>query len=78
MYVYIYIIFIIVVYNAAPISAIQHSDPVLHTHTHTHTHTHIHTHIYIYTHSLSSIMVYCKKLDIFPCAVQWDLIAYPF
>ena len=37
---------------------------------------------HIYTHMpfliLSSIMIYPKRLDIFPCAVQKDLIAYPF
>ena len=38
--------------------------------------------IYIYIHILflilSSIMFYPKRLDLVPCAVQQDLIAYPF
>ena len=46
-------------------SAVQQSDSVIH----------------IYTHSflvLSSITFYPKRLDIVPCAIQLDLIAYSF
>jgi len=38
--------------------------------------THLHT--YIPFLILSSIMVYPKRLDIVPCTVQYNLIAYPF
>ena len=40
-----------------PISALQQSDPV----------THIYTFLFLI---LSSIMVYPKRLDVVPCAVQ--------
>ena len=40
------------------------------------THTHTHTHILFLI--LSSIMFYPKRLDIVPCALQQDFIAYPF
>ena len=36
------------------------------------------TQLCVYIYSLSSIMVYPKRLDLVPCAVQQDLIAYPF
>ena len=39
------------------------------------------TQLYIYINSLSylsSIMVYPKRLNIAPCAIQQYLIAYPF
>ena len=39
------------------------------------------TRSHMYTHSLSRvtlIMVYPKRLDVVACAVQQDLIAYPF
>ena len=41
-------------------------------------HTHTYTHTCILFPILSPIMVYPKRLDIVPCAVQQDLIAYPF
>ena len=37
-----------------------------------------HTHTYIPFLILSSLMFYPKRLDIVPCAIQQDLIAYPF
>ena len=55
------------------ISAVKHSDPVILTY--------MDTYIYTYTHSFShtiSIMFYPKRLDVVLCAVQYDLIAYPF
>ena len=52
-------------YTVVSISVVQHSDPV----------THIHAYIFLI---LSFIMFYPKRLDIIPCAVQKDLIAYPF
>ena len=36
------------------------------------------TYLYIPFFILSSITVYLKRLDIVPCAVQQDLISYPF
>ena len=42
---------------------------------------HIYIYIYIYTHILFvffSIMVYHRILNIVLCAVQWDLLVYPF
>ena len=50
---------VFLIYTVVSISAVQHSDPVIH--------------LYIYIHILflifSSIMVYAKRLDIVPCAV---------
>ena len=39
------------IYNVASTSAVQQSDPVIHTHTHTHTHMHCFSHI-IFHHVL--------------------------
>ena len=39
-------------------------------------HTHTHIYIYILFLTLSSIMFHYKWLDIVPCAIQQDLIAY--
>ena len=52
----------------------------LHTHiqTHTHTHTHHTPHIYTFFFILFSIMVYLKRLDIVPCAIQYKLFVYSF
>ena len=41
------------------------------------THT-IYLYICIYIHTFSSILFYHKRLDIVPCAIQQDLISYPF
>ena len=42
--------------------------------------TQLYTYIYTYILFLilSSIMFYPKRLDIVPCAIQQDFIAYPF
>ena len=37
-----------------------------------------HTYVYILFLTLSSIMFHCKWLDRVPCAIQQDLIVYPF
>ena len=47
-------------------SAVQQRDPVTHTHTHTH----------ILFPTLSSPMLHHTILDIVPCAIRQDLIAY--
>ena len=39
------------------------------------THTHTHTHIFFI---VFSIMVYHRTLSVVPCAMQWDLVVYPF
>ena len=52
------------VYNGVPISAVQQSDSV----------THIHTLFKI----VFSIVVHPRRLDIVPCALQQDLMVYPF
>ena len=53
---------------------------IMYAHVYTH-YIYICVYIYIHTHILflilSSIMVYPKRLDTVPCAVQQDLIAYP-
>ena len=58
------------IYHVLSISAVQQSDSVLYTHTYTHTH--------ILFLILSSIMFYHKRLRSVACAVQQDLIPYPF
>ena len=67
---------IIVDLHVLSISVVQQSDPFIYIHTHTQTHTHTYTHMYIH---FSHIVLYHvpSQLDIFPCAVQWDLIADP-
>ena len=45
---------------------------------HTYIYVWIYIYIYILVFILSSITFYPKRLNIVPCAVQWDLIAYPF
>ena len=61
-YFMILIFSIIIDLQCSVISTVQQSDPV----------------IYIFFFlTLSSIMFYPKKLDIVPCAIQQDLIAYP-
>ena len=52
--------------NVLSISAVQQSNPVLHTHKH--------IHIYTLFLILSSVMFYHKWLDIVPCAIQQELI----
>ena len=51
------------VYNGVPISAVWQSDSVIH----------IHTRFKI----IFSIVVYPRRLDIVPCAIQQDLIVDP-
>ena len=51
-------------YSVVSFSAAKHSDPVIH--------------IYTLFLILSSITFYPKILDIVPCAVEWELIVYPF
>ena len=58
------------------IYSVQQSDPVTRC---------VYVCIYIYMNTnilffliLSSIMAYPKRLDIVPCAIQEDFIAYPF
>ena len=51
-------------------SKVTQSYIYMYTHTHTHTHT-----LFLI---LSAIMVYPKRLGMFLCAKQQDLIAYPF
>ena len=48
---------VLLIYNVVPISIVQQSDPVSHTYIH-------------FFLILSSIVVYPKRLDIVPCAVQ--------
>ena len=36
------------------------------------------TYVYIFFLTLTSIMFHHKKLDVIPCAMQQDLIAYAF
>lgn len=54
----------IVAHNVVLISAVQQSDSVMH----------IHTFLFIFF----SIMIYLRRLDIVPYAIQQDLIAYTF
>ena len=51
------------IYHVVPTSAVQQSDSV---------------YIYIHFFMFFSIMVYPRRLDIVPCAIQQDLIVYPF
>ena len=61
--IYLFFIKVYLIYNVVAISDVQQSDLVIH----------------IYTFlMLSSSMFYPKRLDTVPCAVQQDLIAYPF
>ena len=40
--------------------------------------THIYTHILTFSFIFFSIMVYHRILNIVPCAIQYDLVVYPF
>ena len=60
-----YFIDVYLIYNVVLISAIQQCDSV--------THTYIYTFFFIFF----SIMVYLRILNIVPCALQQDLVAYP-
>ena len=52
------------VYNGVPISAVHQSDSVIHIHT--------------LFKIIFSIVVHPRRLDIVPCALQQDLMVYPF
>ena len=55
---------IYLVNNVVLIFAVQQSDSVIH--------------MYTFFFIFFSIMVYHRILNIFPCAIQWDLVVYPF
>ena len=75
------------IYNVVPISAVYQSDSVIYiyiymyiyiyVYIYIHTHTHKYIYMCIFFFVLSSVMVYPMWLDIVPCAIQQDLIAYP-
>ena len=52
------------IYSVVLISAVQQSDSVIH----------VYTSFFIFF----SIMVYPRRLDIVSCAIQQDLVVYPF
>ena len=53
------------IYNVVLITAIQQSDSVIHIYT-------------VFFKIFFSIMVYHRILNIVPCAIQQDLVVYPF
>ena len=53
-------------YSVVSVSVVQQSDPVIQIYT------------YILFQMLYCIMFYLKRLDIVPCDVHQNLIAYPF
>ena len=59
-----YFIELQLIYNVVLISAVQKSDSVIH--------------MYTFFLIFFSMMVYCRTLNIAPCAIQEDLIVYPF
>ena len=72
---------------SVPISAVQQSDPVIHIYNRyidtqmdrqTDRQTDRQIDRYLLFLILSSIMFYPKRLDIVSCAIQEDLVAYPF
>ena len=60
------------IYSVLSISTIQQSDPVIHN-----MHTFFFSHYPFFFSHYPSLMFHHKWLDVFPCAIQQDLIACP-